>query len=529
MRKTLKKKIRKNSKSRKKLNQRRIKSAPADLTSSGSMTDKEMNAAPEGRFQIFSGLSKILGGTRHAVYTLKPWMTAYSDRLVLSEVAKNPFGIQHLEHVKADMDRLLESICENPGDAAYGIIRKNMDTILSREPLVKALCKNINPEVTLLLKPKIEELLEPEAEKTALREKFVALTYELSGFTKQYVDIDKVLSHNKKLKRRTPALDSTRDELQKQIDSIQEARRRIDEEKTDLENKLNQLEYGIKEKFSDKKLVVHWPSLAENPNPEAVKLISKTQDWGNIASELQKNPSQEAFQLFLDHALVGRDHRGRYERANYNSIARNPCDRAVEFLLERKKESDNMNHLSSNPNPLAVNLLVLHPARVDWHELCKNPNPEAIRMLKEHFKEQLERKTLMDPKFWVNLSRNPSKEALEIIKENLDFISEHNFSIHENGRVSVWDGISRNPLIFQHDYKTMRSVNRQMGTAAQAAATLFHPSKRGKEDGWDSDEEEEDRKEAEDSDVEVNTPRAKRKAQEDANLQKVLAQNRGEE
>jgi Protein of unknown function (DUF3431)/Glycosyl transferase family 2 len=39
------------------LNQRRIKSAPAYLTSSGSMTDKEMNAAPEGRFQIFSGLN----------------------------------------------------------------------------------------------------------------------------------------------------------------------------------------------------------------------------------------------------------------------------------------------------------------------------------------------------------------------------------------------------------------------------------------------------------------------------------------
>jgi hypothetical protein len=39
------------------LNQRRIKSAPADLTSSGSMTDKEMNAAQEGRLQIFSGLN----------------------------------------------------------------------------------------------------------------------------------------------------------------------------------------------------------------------------------------------------------------------------------------------------------------------------------------------------------------------------------------------------------------------------------------------------------------------------------------
>ena len=41
------------------LNQRIIKSASRyaeDLTYSGSMTDKDMNAAPEGRFQIFSGL-----------------------------------------------------------------------------------------------------------------------------------------------------------------------------------------------------------------------------------------------------------------------------------------------------------------------------------------------------------------------------------------------------------------------------------------------------------------------------------------
>jgi hypothetical protein len=39
------------------LNQRIIKSAPADLTSSGSMTVKEMNSAPEGQNQIFSGLN----------------------------------------------------------------------------------------------------------------------------------------------------------------------------------------------------------------------------------------------------------------------------------------------------------------------------------------------------------------------------------------------------------------------------------------------------------------------------------------
>jgi hypothetical protein len=38
------------------LNQRRLKSAGADLHSSWSMTDKDLNAAPLGRIEIFSGL-----------------------------------------------------------------------------------------------------------------------------------------------------------------------------------------------------------------------------------------------------------------------------------------------------------------------------------------------------------------------------------------------------------------------------------------------------------------------------------------
>lgn len=477
----------------------------------------------------YKKFSIFLGGTRKAIYKLKPWMIEHADKLVLSEVAKNLLGIQHLEDVGADMDRLLESICENPGDSAYGIIKKNMDTILTKESLVKALCKNENPEVTLLLKSRIEELLEDESRLVELRAKSVALTFEYTSFDKAYSEINKELKHNKGLKRRKQELDARRDVLQGQIDNIQETRSRINNEKTELETQLKQLEANKKDKFGNKALVVHWPSLAENPNPEAVKLLSKTQDWANISTELQKNPSPAAFELFLTRALIGRDHRGRYERANFDIIARNPCDRAVEFLIERKKESGNMNHLSSNPNPLAVNLLVLYPEKINWHELCKNPNPEAIRMLKEHFKEQLESKTLMDPKFWVNLSRNPAKEALEIIKKNLDFIAEHNFSIQENGRVSVWEGISRNPLIFQHDYSKMRDVNRRMGTAAAAAARRFNPSRHGLPDGWDSEEEEEDKKEAEDSDVEVDTPRAKRKAKEDANFKRMLEKNRTEE
>lgn len=42
------------------LNQRRIKSAPADSQSSCSITDKDLNNAPEGRVEIFSGLNDSL-------------------------------------------------------------------------------------------------------------------------------------------------------------------------------------------------------------------------------------------------------------------------------------------------------------------------------------------------------------------------------------------------------------------------------------------------------------------------------------
>ena len=40
------------------LDQQTIKSSTADLTSSESMTDNEMTAAPDGQFQIFSGANK---------------------------------------------------------------------------------------------------------------------------------------------------------------------------------------------------------------------------------------------------------------------------------------------------------------------------------------------------------------------------------------------------------------------------------------------------------------------------------------
>jgi len=501
MKKTLKKQIRKHKKSRK------------------------------HRKFSYKSFNLILGGTRSPIYKLKPWMKAHAARLIPSELAKNPFGIQHLQHLGLDMRTLLESICENPGDAAYGIISQNMATILTRPNLVKALCKNQNPEVIKILKPRIKELLEEEKKISHLRSKYNALTFENSDASKQYPIINKELTHNKGLKRRKPELDARRDELQRQIDAMQESRSRIEAEKTQLQNQIAQLEAGIKDKFGDKALIVSWASLAENPNPEAVKILSKkSSDWTSITSELQKNPNPDGFQLFLDRAWPIVDSKGR-RAADFFGIAKNPCDAAVEFLIKQKRSeiSDYIRHLSSNPNPLAINLLRTYPAQIDWHELCKNPSPDAIHMLKDHFSAQLQGKTLMDGKFWVNLSKNPSKEALELIKENLDFIAEHNFSAMGNGEKEyVWAGLSKNPLIFQHDYRSMRSVNKATGMAETAAAVRYHPAKQGlpeKEGGWDIDEEEEEEdREPHDPDVEVYTPPEERKAKEEANFETMRAQ-----
>jgi hypothetical protein len=41
------------------LNQRRIESAGSDSRSSWSMTDKDLNDAPEGRIEILSGLNVL--------------------------------------------------------------------------------------------------------------------------------------------------------------------------------------------------------------------------------------------------------------------------------------------------------------------------------------------------------------------------------------------------------------------------------------------------------------------------------------
>ena len=480
----------------------------------------------KNRKNSYKKINLILGGTRGPIFKLKPWMTAHAGRLVPAELAKNPHGIQHLKSSSANMESLLESICENPGDAAYGIISENMATISTNERMVKALCKNQNPEVIRLLKPRIEELLEDEKQIPPLREKFLALTFEYSAFDKHYSEINKELTHNKGLKRRKKELDARRDELQGEIDKIQESRSRIQAEKTQLQNQIAQLEQAIKDNFGNKALIVHWPSLAENPNKEAVKILSKkTSDLTSITSELQKNPNPDGFQLFLDRAWPIVDSRGR-RAADFFGIAKNPCDAAVEFLIKQKGSeiSNYIDRLSSNPNPLAINLLKTYPARIDWYELCKNPSPDGMAMLKDHFERELKEKTLMDGKIWVNLSKNPSKEALELIKENLDFIVEHNFSAMGNGgREYVWAGLSKNPLVFQHDYATMRSVNRDMGTAEAAAKIRYAPGKEGEE--WNIDEEtEDDDREPEDTDVEVRTPEAERRAKENANFERMRAQ-----
>jgi hypothetical protein len=91
------------------LNQRRIKSAPADLTSSGSMTDKDMNAAPEGRFQIFSGLQGRIKPTQDDLWSKS--FKVCSDVNIENKVTTSPSNHQEtcqlLVKISNNMDNLL--------------------------------------------------------------------------------------------------------------------------------------------------------------------------------------------------------------------------------------------------------------------------------------------------------------------------------------------------------------------------------------------------------------------------------------
>jgi hypothetical protein len=154
-------------------------------------------------------------------------------------------------------------------------------------------------------------------------------------------------------------------------------------------------------------------------------------------------------------------------KIHWFSILRNPnvIDIILEYIDEYKK-TNNINLLSSNTHPKALEWLTNHPNRISWFHLSSNPNamdlllkcPEKIRWdglsRNPSAIDMLLKNT--DKIYWCNFSRNPHPKAIEYLKANPEYIdwvmlstnpsAEELFLLYPNKW--YWNQLSENPCIF---------------------------------------------------------------------------------
>jgi hypothetical protein len=94
----------------------------------------------------------------------------------------------------------------------------------------------------------------------------------------------------------------------------------------------------------------------------------------------------------------------------------------------------NWDGLSVNPN--AIHLLEANQDKISWWRLTLNPNPKAFHLLEKN----LHKLDDEDVNTWHMLSAFPN--AIPFLEKNQDKIN--------------WDTLSKNPSIFEIDYKTMK-------------------------------------------------------------------------
>ena len=95
-----------------------------------------------------------------------------------------------------------------------------------------------------------------------------------------------------------------------------------------------------------------------------------------------------------------------------------------------------------------------HPDEIRWDRLSLNPN--AIDLLERH----------PDEICWDRLSLNPN--ALHLVYS--EYVSFHNTII---SHVMNWDILSKNPSIFEYDYKKMLETTNIF--KEELIAYVFHP------------------------------------------------------
>jgi hypothetical protein len=218
-------------------------------------------------------------------------------------------------------------------------------------------------------------------------------------------------------------------------------------------------------------------------NDDAVYIIPKKEiNWINLSS----NTSSMAIHLLKQNM----------KNIYWFSILSN--SNAIDIILEKLDEYEKKNNidlLSSNPHPKALEWLANHPNRICWYYLSANPaamdlllkypekirwdglsqNPSAIDMVLKN----------PDKIYWSNLCRNPHPKAIDYLKTNSHLINwvmlstnpcaEELFLLYPNN--FYYNQLSENPCIFTYNYKKCRTVQRTTLLKEELMATVMHPDR----------------------------------------------------
>ena len=115
---------------------------------------------------------------------------------------------------------------------------------------------------------------------------------------------------------------------------------------------------------------IYWPALAENA--AATHIIEK-----NIDKSIKKYASTYSRFTTCIHLLEQNP-----ECIDWMELARNPHPRAVELVIENWRNIINLEYLSLNQNPAAIDFLENRPRLINWAWLPFNP--KAIHILEKY-------------------------------------------------------------------------------------------------------------------------------------------------
>jgi hypothetical protein len=188
----------------------------------------------------------------------------------------------------------------------------------------------------------------------------------------------------------------------------------------------------IKEKMKIKKIAIEdlSPELLNGKKTESLRLYHLPED---ILKDITLKSLKSLFEYKLEDGIPE-------DKLDNNALCENP--NALYYLITNKKHIDYF-RLSSNPNPIAIELLkeelkVNPNVHINWDSLSTNKSPEAIELLNAN----------RDKINWELLSGNTNPKAIKLLVEE--------YKNNRNSSKLFWTALCSNPKaieILVEEYK----------------------------------------------------------------------------